>query len=330
MADQENIPKRLYKYRRVDNRTLSMILNDQLFFANPNSFNDPLDCSPVVEIDSKNDQCETILRKYIRERVKDQLYSAAQTLEVQNSIIPDRIEEIIRREADDIIEDINNRSYDEYIWNQNEYEDEDEIKTSELKNRICVEVLSQYDFGIVSLSERESCPLMWSHYGDEHKGICVGYSMREDTKEHIHKVNYRNIRHIFTSQILRMLDGDENAKREVREVAILTKAKEWCYEEEWRLIGQRGSHNSTLELEEIIFGLRCPREVMFIIREMLKDRERPVKYYRMRQSEDSFELKKCPLTEDMEIDLSEFPIRHSRFKPEEVFGPPPIVSPMEE
>jgi hypothetical protein len=41
------------------------------------------------------------------------------------------------------------------------------------------------------------------------------------------------------------------------------KAASWRYEREWRVIGQRGLHTSPLELEELIFGMRCEETVRY-------------------------------------------------------------------
>ena len=54
-------PRRLYKYRAFSDRTLSSLVEDQLFFADPSTFNDPLDTKPGVEIDLAEDQLETML-----------------------------------------------------------------------------------------------------------------------------------------------------------------------------------------------------------------------------------------------------------------------------
>ena len=37
------VPKRLYKYRRFDERTLESLIHDMLHFTDPSKFNDPLD-----------------------------------------------------------------------------------------------------------------------------------------------------------------------------------------------------------------------------------------------------------------------------------------------
>jgi hypothetical protein len=37
-------PKILYKYRSVSDRSISMLQENKIYFANPNDFNDPFDC----------------------------------------------------------------------------------------------------------------------------------------------------------------------------------------------------------------------------------------------------------------------------------------------
>ena len=52
------------------------------------------------------------------------------------------------------------------------------------------ELLRRYSKEPSSLAARSECPLMWSHYGDQHKGLCIGYSMPNSAAENIHKVTY--------------------------------------------------------------------------------------------------------------------------------------------
>ena len=37
-------PPRIYKYRRLDEKTISLIVNSVIYFAKPDQFNDPFDC----------------------------------------------------------------------------------------------------------------------------------------------------------------------------------------------------------------------------------------------------------------------------------------------
>ena len=40
MESQGAMPERLYEYRDFSNRTLDMVVSDNLFFADPGTFND--------------------------------------------------------------------------------------------------------------------------------------------------------------------------------------------------------------------------------------------------------------------------------------------------
>ncbi len=76
---------------------------------------------------------------------------------------------------------------------------------------------------------------------------------------------------------------------------LLRKARAWEYEREWRLIGSHGSHHSTLELEEIIFGVKCGSAVKYALLKALEDSERPVQFSEMREVTGRFPLRKCVL-----------------------------------
>ena len=57
-------------------------------------------------------------------------------------------------------------------------------------------------------------------------------------------------------------------------------------------VGQRGEQDSPLELEEVIFGMRCSSAVMFAVIQALEGRDRPVRFYKMRSQHGLFRLVK--------------------------------------
>jgi hypothetical protein len=177
-----------------------------------------------------------------------------------------------------------------------------------LRHYIEVELLRQYDRGIVSLAERDTCPLMWSHYGDQHHGVCIGYSVPERTASDVRKVRYDGSRLVEASKVAAMLAGNDVARVQVDEAVLLRKAGSWRYEREWRLIGQRGVRNSPLELEEVIFGIRCEETVKYAVVKALERRDRQVKFYEMREIPGTFRLKKYSLNDCDEL-FSYFPRR---------------------
>ncbi len=136
---------------------------------------------------------------------------------------------------------------------------------------------------------------MWSHYGDQHRGICVGYSVPEDAADEVRRVDYGGDRKVWVSQVAAMLEGNQVARRKVDDAVLLRKAEGWCYEQEWRLIGPRGIHGSVLELKEVAFGMRCTAPVRYAIVKALEGRESPVEFYALRETHDRFDLRKEPL-----------------------------------
>ena len=87
-----------------------------------------------------------------------------------------------------------------------------------------VELLRQYDRGIVSLAERANCPLMWSHYGDQHHGVCIGYSVPKHTVAAVQKVKDRGSRLVQASQVAAMLAGDDAVRDQV-DAAVLCRRR---------------------------------------------------------------------------------------------------------
>lgn len=115
-------------------------------------------------------------------------------------------------------------------------------KTAFIKHQITDSV---NEFGIISLSETHRNLLMWAHYSDEHKGICLGfhsdflsklsrklYDEYNITSYTPIKVNYDSIRPQYHSDA-------ENQKNEIKINTIkqlTTKSDDWIYEKEHRCI----------------------------------------------------------------------------------------------
>ena len=216
MKENKNIPPMLYKYRDLSVRTLSMLVDDNLYFANPSSFNDPLDTRPSLSPNTDDVELERIARLLIKQNVQSRLISAAQTIGFSEPHKSTYIKRYSRLLTDQRIDEIN------YYASDPDYETE-KRRRSLLSQSIESELLKQYEKGIVSLAERANCPLMWSHYGDEHRGICVGYSVPSDTAVDVHKVEYGGSRIVQASSVAAMLDGSDDARREVDRAVLLQK-----------------------------------------------------------------------------------------------------------
>ncbi|WP_117191411.1 DUF2971 domain-containing protein [Rhizobium terrae] len=278
-------PRRLYKYRSFSNLTLSMLVNDVVYFADPTTFNDPLDTKPTLETDLGSVELEAILARFIEERTSAEMSAAAKTIRYRGPKTLDHIARHARKAAERLLADIR------YNATNPEYEIDDPEQFL-LGQYVQEELLRRYDKGVFSLAERVNCPLMWSHYGDQHRGVCLGYSIPTAASQDVYKVRYGGSRLVQASAVAAMLRGDEAAKRRVDEAVLLRKAKPWSYEREWRAIGPRGEQDSPLELEEVVFGMRCAPAVMFGVVQALSKRDRPIKFFEIHERRDSFLLAK--------------------------------------
>ncbi len=111
------------------------------------------------------------------------------------------------------------------------------------------------EFGVYCLSANARSSLMWSHYANSHKGICLAFSPERDegTLSLLQKVNY--------SSTLPSIEFPDHTQRMMGDV-ILTKSEEWRYEEEFRIFGRRDDSSQTVRishnaLRAIIIGCRA-------------------------------------------------------------------------
>ena len=293
---------RLYKYRALTARTLDMVVEDRLHFADPSTFNDPLDTCPSVQADVENGELKRILGTLIERSTAAEMRAGAKAMKLAEPRTRDWIDKHSLRQAERRIAEI------EYGATDPDYEYETALQ-SQLRYCIELELLRGYEKGIVSFAERDDCPLMWSHYGDQHRGVCLGYSVPEKSTADLQEVAYGGGRLVKASDVGAMLDGDDEARSRVDADVLLRKANSWSYEREWRLIGRGGTEGSPLELEEVIFGMKCKESVKFTVMKALQNRSRLVKWYEMREERGTFNLGKSELTYNDEL-FVHFPQRH--------------------
>ncbi|NME02388.1 DUF2971 domain-containing protein [Aeromonas sp. DNRA1] len=102
--------------------------------------------------------------------------------------------------------------------------------------------------GIVSLTETHRNLLMWAHYGNDHKGVCIGYD--DDFLSSLNnrkipnsrpfkykpvKVNYDRVR--FDENTDQFNSEDQNTLlNEILVKTLTTKSDDWIYEKEHRCI----------------------------------------------------------------------------------------------
>ncbi len=97
--------------------------------------------------------------------------------------------------------------------------------------------LQKLEVGVASLTEENDNILMWSHYGENHKGLVVGFKTDhqfflsqyvDEKRSSFRQVEYRKIRPTIHLQEAVSGFTDINAM-------LYTKSKLWEYEKEWRI-----------------------------------------------------------------------------------------------
>ena len=113
--------------------------------------------------------------------------------------------------------------------------------------------------GICCFSKRKDNILLWSHYADAHKGVCLGfdYALMKKRFPQFDEVEYSDDPFYFDAS---------NPEISVSKAA-LRKASDWKYEEEVRFFVERKKNTDFLPeaLIEVNFGARCtPRNMINI------------------------------------------------------------------
>lgn len=144
------------------------------------------------------------------------------------------------------------------------------------------------NYGIYSLAERSDNILMWSHYGDQHKGLALGVEI-DDKLFDSSKVPYCG-KVIYTEDYPKLSPDDTemttsikfnglNAEKNIRfadneliaQKTLYTKAKCWTYEDEWRIIYDSfGLKPFPGKLVKVVFGCRASKDTIREVKSILK------------------------------------------------------------
>ncbi|WP_202639119.1 hypothetical protein [Bradyrhizobium sp. CCBAU 051011] len=88
MAKKQSIPRRLFKHRAFNNLTLDTIIANNLFYADPSTFNDPFDARPSLNTNLPATDLERALRQLVDRRAE--MKAAAKTIRYKGPKTLDR------------------------------------------------------------------------------------------------------------------------------------------------------------------------------------------------------------------------------------------------
>jgi len=259
------LPKVLYKFSSSSSKSF---INREIFFNDPYEFNDPFDMKirRKAELLPKED---LVLQNVYRlnKKIKDQSFQS--------------------------------------LWNIAEEDYENKIahnpmhfKKMSLNAQIIERKLSKKR--VLCLSEKNDDILMWAHYGDSNKGICIGYNTKKlcaillenyfDKFLGIFKVEYSSR---YPEIIPTIGHSLENVRKRLAVKSII-----WAYEKEWRLIIHNQSsiaiNNLDGIVEEIILGSNVLPETENEILLIQREKYPHAKVFKVEPDDSEFKLNVFP------------------------------------
>jgi hypothetical protein len=245
-------PVVFYKYRPIDINTLRTIANNKLWFADPQSFNDPYDCRISLNPPTTQAGWERFFAELEKYYPKEPELQSAAVADYITRLLKDP--SLARQLLDDSVQSIRSKR------------------------------------GVCALSSVNDNILMFSHYSDCHRGLCLEFSA--DPKAYFAKalkvkycLGYPEVNLETTSF------GDAAI------ALLLSKAEAWSYEGEYRIIEREiGLHDfPESELTGIIFGCETSDDDIKLVQSVAFNRAVVIKYYRAKRGYLKYSLDVVPL-----------------------------------
>jgi hypothetical protein len=270
LKKQYKHPDIIYKYRNwTDIYHKNTLLKNQIYLSSPKDFNDPLDCR--IPINYSYLQTGEQIDKYV------------------NSIISKNHEEFSKQGVNIEIESakLKQRIIDDPKKFQKWYES------------IFFEEIDIH-YGIYSMSEEWNSLLMWTHYANNHQGVCIGFwqkKLLELNRFIMGRVIYPP-NNVFPDV---SPFEDDDTKTLIKQTN--TKSNEWQYEKEYRLTTLYYPLKPTIEertytlsndfFAEIIIGMRATEKTRTELLQIAKDKK--VSVFEIRQKPFKFEIERVQL-----------------------------------
>ena len=177
------------------------------------------------------------------------------------------------------------------------------LNLREKRNRkIVKDFKNAYDSqtGLLCFSADWTNPVLWSHYGAKHRGVCLGFDLkrsRTQRRSRIQKVQYEDRR-------IRDELGEEtdplNIDEEIQKRLVGTKFSHWKYEEEYRVfvplknaLKEGMMHfcnfDQNLQLAEVILGPQCNLS-LDAVRQLMRERYPHAVAFKARLAYKSFKV----------------------------------------
>jgi len=242
----------LYKYRSMTSQSLERIFtNNEIFLSDPTAFNDPFECRPLLLTHNSPLKRKRFIESIVKHRFPNYSKHEIKKIAKKNKIAKNFISKPFIEET-----------YRRFIK----------------------------DVGVYCLSEIPDDILMWAHYSDCHKGICIKF--KADLEFSLFweslKVTYQDS--YASVNVMAMNESSQFFN------ALATKSSHWKYEQERRIVkllaeGGPGYHKfSPSLLSGVILGALISKMDEDIVRAWLSKYPVPVQIYKATLNNTSYKL----------------------------------------
>lgn len=148
------------------------------------------------------------------------------------------------------------------------------------------------EWGLCTLSEVNDDILMWSHYADSHRGICIGFTCRDVS--HVD---------LFAAFPVEYLDGNDipeinlytTPREQIPRLAFLQKARHWSYEKERRILQNVPTSGRYFKLapnaiSHVLLGAKISEHRLELVRKWLAGYGSAVELWQARRDERKYAL----------------------------------------
>lgn len=144
--------------------------------------------------------------------------------------------------------------------------------------------------GVKCFTPNNDTILMWSHYTNSHKGICLGFDVMEDLEFFVYPINV-----VYSEEYPKLVFTDKSFPSEM----LRTKSKVWEYEKEVRVCKPNfGYYNfNPKSLKSITFGCNISEDKQEIIIKTIKQNKEldHVAFFKCSTNPTQFKLDITPL-----------------------------------
>ena len=231
-------PKILYKYRTWDNCLhKKIILDGEVYMSPPKDFNDPFDCRIpknyylINSPEKIHNYTDFVIDKY-----KTRIIESGRNVENEKKNLREKLSDIQK------------------------YQTHHENKEFSAFND---------HYGVLSLSGRWDSILMWSHYGDFHKGFCIGFN---ELKMRHSGLFYKAGEVAYSEKFPELNPLNPYSELTTSFYQTYYKAKDWSYEEEYRFLNLYYPNVPTIQERKVKVPLEFIEEVNLGINISEKDR----------------------------------------------------------